>query len=136
MTELPHPNITEINKPFWDGLKNGELLFQECQNGHRWLPASDFCPHCLSSNFKFTKSSGQGKLISWVVYNTAHHPAFQNKVPYNVAIIKLDEGPQLISNILCPNEKLTPDMRLRLTIEQEGEMYLAKFFPQLHDNHT
>ena len=129
MSEFPQPDITTTNKPFWDGLKNGELLFQECVNGHRWLPASDFCPHCLSMTFKFKKASGAGKLISWVIYNHAHHPAFEKMVPYNVAIVELDEGPKMITNILCEKENLIPDMKLRLSVKESEGVYLPKFLP-------
>ena len=130
MSEFPQPNITETNKPFWDGLKNGELLFQECTNGHRWLPASDFCPDCLSTFFQFKKASGKAKLISWVIYNTAHHPAFEKIVPYNVAIVELDEGPKMITNIVCTKEELIPRMKLTLTIKETSGVFLPKFLPQ------
>ena len=129
MSEFPQPDITEVNKPFWDGLKNGELLFQECTNGHRWMPASDFCPHCLSNIFKFKSASGKGELISWVIYNKAHHPAFEKIVPYNVAIIELEEGPKIVSNVLCEKEKLMPGMKLKLKIEEICGVYLPKFLP-------
>jgi uncharacterized OB-fold protein len=130
MSEFPQPEITETNKPFWDGLKERELLFQECTNGHRWLPASDFCPHCLSTIFQFKKSSGNAKLISWVIYNQAHHPAFEKITPYNVAIIELDEGPKMVSNIICKKEELKPEMKLILTIEESGGILLPKFLPK------
>jgi uncharacterized OB-fold protein len=130
MSEFPQPEINETNKPFWDGLKKGELLFQECANSHRWLPASDFCPHCLSTIFQFKKASGNGKLISWVIYNQAHHPAFEKHTPYNVAIIELDEGPRMITNILCAKEELIPEMKLILKIEETRGLFLPKFLPQ------
>jgi len=130
MSEFPQPDITETTKPFWDGLKNGELLFQECANGHRWLPASDFCPDCLSTFFEFKKASGKAKLISWVIYNTAHHRAFEKMVPYNVAIVQLDEGPRMITNIVCPKEELIPEMKLRLAIEERDGVFLPKFLAQ------
>jgi len=130
MSEFPQPEITETNKPFWDGLKKRELLFQECANGHRWLPASDFCPHCLSTIFQFKKATGNAKLVSWVIYNQAHHPAFEKITPYNVAIIELDEGPKMVSNIICEKEELKPEMKLILTIEESGGIFLAKFLPK------
>ena len=130
MSEFPQPEITETNKPFWDGLKKRELLFQECTNGHRWLPASDFCPHCLSTIFQFKKAAGNAKLVSWVIYNQAHHPAFEKITPYNVAIIELDEGPKMVSNIICEKEELKPEMKLILTIEESGGIFLPKFLPK------
>ena len=130
MSEFPQPDITVTNKPFWDGLKNGQLLFQECTNSHRWLPASDFCPDCLSTFFEFKKASGKAKLISWVIYNTAHHRDFEKMVPYNVAIVQLDEGPRMITNIVCAKEELMPEMKLTLTIEERDGVFLPKFLAQ------
>jgi len=129
MTEFPQPDITETSRPFWDGLKAGTLLFQQCGQGHRWLPARDHCPHCLSGDVRFVPAAGGARLVSWVLYRSAHHPAFESRVPYNVAIVELDEGPRMISNILCDESALRADMPLRLRIEAQDDYAVARFEP-------
>lgn len=130
MTDFPQPDITEVNAPFWDGLKSGELRMQVCENQHRWLPARDICPHCLSSSVSFVAASGRAKVISWVIYHTAFHDAFKDRVPYNVSLIELEEGPRLISNVLADPSALTAEMPVSLVIQQEGDLSVARFQPE------
>ena len=46
-------------------------------------------------------AEGSGKMVSWVVFRVAYHEAFKDKVPYNVALVELKEGPRLISSVLA-----------------------------------
>jgi uncharacterized OB-fold protein len=43
---------------------------------------------------------GRGKIFSFVIFYRAFHKAFEGDVPYAVAVVELDEGPRLISNIV------------------------------------
>jgi uncharacterized OB-fold protein len=129
MTDFPQPDITDTNRPFWDGLREGQLRYQQCDQGHRWLPARDFCPTCLSSDIGFVAASGRAKLVSWVIYRTAFHDAFKDRLPYNVALIELEEGPRLMSNVLCEPAALRPDLAVELAIELEDALSVARFRP-------
>jgi len=127
---MPLPEITELNKPFWDGLRQGELRHQTCQAcGNAWLPAREACPRCLSDDTGWAASSGSARLISWVVYRNAFHPAFAARVPYTVAVVELEEGARLITNVLGDAEALRIEMPLTLTIEQEEGLSLPRFVP-------
>jgi len=70
-------------------------------------------------------------LISWVVYHMAYHPAFEERLPYAVAIVELDEGPRLISNVVgsADLESLVIDQRLVLVIEEEHGVAIPRFKP-------
>jgi uncharacterized OB-fold protein len=125
--ELPKPEPTELSRPFWDGLRAGHLLFQRCSCGHAFLPARAHCPACLQPDPGWERASGRGSLVSWVVYHTAYHPAFEGRLPYNVALVQLAEGPRLLTNIASPNEALAADAPVELKIEWEGETALARF---------
>lgn len=129
MTDFPQPDITDTNRPFWDGLRDGQLRYQECDHGHRWLPARDFCPTCLSSDIRFVAASGRAKVLSWVIYRTAFHDAFKDRLPYNVSLIELEEGPRLMSNVLCEPDALCGDLAVELAIEQEDALSVARFRP-------
>lgn len=127
---FPLPEITPLNEPFWDGLKAGKLLYQHCVScGNAWLPARDACPACLSPEPQWRPSAGRAKLISWVVYHTAYHEAFKDRVPYVVACVELDEGPRLLTNLIddVPPKRLAIDARLQLHIQTEGDLALARF---------
>ena len=131
MTEFPRPDVTDTSRTFWDALNEGRLVFQECEQQHRWLPARDFCPNCLSDQFKYVNAAGRAKLLSWVVYNSAMNDAFKEQVPYNVALVQVEEGPKMMTNILAPNDELKADMDLQLEIVNQDNFKLAKFKPIL-----
>ena len=125
--DLPKPEPTELSRPFWDALRDGHLVFQRCRCGHAWLPARRHCPRCLDPEPRWERASGKATLVSWVIYHTAYHPAFESRLPYNVALIQLVEGPRLLTNIVDPNEALVADAPVELKIEWQGDAALARF---------
>ena len=125
--DLPKPEPTELSRPFWNALREGKLVFQRCGCGHAFLPARSHCPACLRPDPLWERASGKGRLVSWVVYHTAYHPAFESRLPYNVALVQLAEGPRLLTNIVDPNEALVADAPVELKIEWEGDAALARF---------
>ena len=129
---VPAPVRTALNTPYWDSLARGALAYQRCNAcGHAWLPARSECPGCLEADWKWQPARGGAKLISWVVYHVAYHKAFESRLPYNVAVVELDEGPRLISNVVgvADAETLKIDQRLKLVIEDEGGTAVARFTP-------
>ena len=77
------------------------------------------------------ESGGRGRIYSFVVYHRVYHPAFESDVPYAVAIVELDEGPRLLSNIVGMRpEDVRCDMRVRVVFEDEGGVTIPKFAPQ------
>ena len=68
--------------------------------------------------------------MSWVVYRHAYDPAFEARLPYTVAVVQLDEGPRLISNVVGVDAaSLRIDQRLRLAIEDEIDFKVPRFTP-------
>ncbi len=125
---FPLPQVTPVTAPYWEGLRGGRLLFQKCNKcGHEWLPGRTECSQCLSDDIGWVEASGRGKLFSWVIYHRAFNPAFKDKVPYNVAIVELDEGPRLITNIVNPDAGLATDKPVELAIEVEHGVAVARF---------
>ena len=129
MSEFPAPPLDDMTRPYWEGLAAGELRFQRCSNCHNaWLPVREECPRCLRPEWTFEATAGTGRLISWVVYHKAYDPYFRDRLPYNVAIVELDEGPRLLTNILHgPDQSLAIDQRVELEIQEEAGWALARF---------
>lgn len=97
---LPRPEITPLTAPYWQALADGRLVYQRCRGcGNRWLPARAECPRCLAPEHEWVHASGRGRLVSWVVYRVAYHESLRDRLPYNVAIVELEEGPRLITSI-------------------------------------
>jgi len=125
---FPLPEPTPISQPYWDALKQGRLTFQRCRKcSHAWLPARAECPQCLAAEWDWTEASGKGRVVSWVIYHHAYHEAFKAKLPYNVALVELDEGPRLITNIVNPEAGLKAERPVTVKIEDEHGVALARF---------
>jgi uncharacterized OB-fold protein len=97
----PAPAATELTGPFWAGGLSGELRLQRCAEcGHIRYPVSAVCPECWSPEYGWAAVSGRGTVQSYIVFERAYHEAWAGRVPYTVALIELDEGPVLISNVV------------------------------------
>jgi uncharacterized OB-fold protein len=112
---LPAPDVE--TRPFWDGCRQGKLLIQRCEAcGHVRFPPTHFCPKCHSTDQAWVESSGRGRVFSWIV---VRHPVprdiYAGDVPYVVALITLDEGVRIASNIVgVAPEAVTADMPVRV----------------------
>lgn len=116
--------------PYWAALDAGKLCFQRCQScGAAQLPPRENCTSCLSDDLTWDQASGAAKLISWVIYHRAFHPAFADQVPYNVAVIELAEGPRLISNVAAQEQDLRIDMALKLEFATRFGQMIPQFAP-------
>lgn len=127
----PLPRPTPETQHFWDGTKRGELRLQRCvECDHVYFPPRPFCPACSSRSVEVFKASGRGRLLSYVI-NYRPHPAWQG--PYAIAIVELDEGPRMMSNIVgCDQtpDALQLDMSLTVKFEQcSEEIFLPLFMP-------
>ena len=122
-SEPIRPTINDVNRPFWDACARGELRLQRCRScGHLRYPAAIVCPECLSAETEWQAVSGGGKVFSFVVFQRAYHPAWEGRVPYNVALIELDEGPILLSNVIdVDNARLTVGLDVRIAFRRLDE---------------
>jgi uncharacterized OB-fold protein len=128
----PLPEIDEINRPFWEATRHGELRLQRCSDcQHVWYPAGTNCPKCLSTSFEWGQLSGRGTVWSFIVYHHCWHRGFEKEIPYNVAMIQLEEGPIVISNIVdVKNEAIKVGMPVKVVFEfATDEVTLFKFKP-------
>lgn len=119
----PLPIVNEDNREFWTGCRNHELRFQKCADcGHVRWPASGVCPACLSRAFRWIASQGRGKIYTFVVYHVAYHPGFQGDLPYAVAVVQLEEGPRLLTNIVdCPIAEIACEMPVQVSWKDINE---------------
>ena len=99
--DKPLPNITPLTRGFWDHARQNQLAMQVCTAcGDIHFPASPVCPKCLSDKQEWRPVSGRGALVTWVEFHRAYWPGFAADLPYRVCLVKLDEGPLLVSNLV------------------------------------
>jgi uncharacterized OB-fold protein len=128
----PVPRPAPESIPYWEAAKQHRLSLPRCEDCEQhWFPPSRSCPHCLSANFTFQDVSGRGKVYSFVTFHRPYHPAFTEEVPYVVALVELDEGPRLLTNILgIAPEEVRCDMPVVVTYDDvDNEHSIPKFRP-------
>jgi uncharacterized protein len=130
---LPLPAPDDASAPFFEGAARGKLMLMRCQGcGTHRYPARDRCPECWSTETEWVEASGRGTLFSWVVFHQVYHPAFRERVPYNVAMVELEEGPRIPTNLVeCEPEQLRAGLPLEVTFETVAEgIALPRFRPR------
>jgi len=131
--DKPLPRPTEDSAPYWEAAGRGQLRMQKCGScGLFRFPPSILCASCLSGEAEWVKLSGRGTVFSWIVIHQSQHPAFNADTPYNVAIVELEEGPRLHTNIVeCANDDIHIGMPVEVVFDKvSGDTTLPKFRPR------
>ena len=126
----PLPIVDNDTKAYWDGCLRGELLLQRCSAcGTFRHPPSPMCSGCLSTEHEWVSASGKGAVYSFVVVRRAFHPAWEPDVPYVVAIVELDEGPHIMTNVTdIDPDQIEIGMPVQVWFDQASdEIALPKF---------
>jgi uncharacterized OB-fold protein len=91
------PIVGKDDEYFWSGVADGRLLARRCaQCGRLQHPPSPMCPACGSVDWDVQQLSGRGTVHSWIV---SHHPTQPDDAPRIVALVLLEEGLRLVSNL-------------------------------------
>jgi uncharacterized OB-fold protein len=130
VTGGPEPKPTPETEPFWAGTLRGELCLQRCNTCDRFFfyPRS-FCRYCTSREVEWHATSGRGKLVSYVIDYRPLPPATPNE-PQIIALVELDEGPRLLTNIVGVEpepENLPLDACVRVAYQRRGDQSLPVF---------
>jgi uncharacterized OB-fold protein len=134
MTETapkPPPRPNADSKEFWAFTADGCLKLRHCRAcDNRMYYPRILCSRCMSTDLDWVRASGKAELHAFTLVYRAPTEAFRGDVPYPLAIVELEEGPRMMSNIVdCPNEKIAIGMRLELVFEQRGEIAVPQFRP-------
>ena len=130
-SRAPLPQPTPESQPFFDALKQRRLLIQRCRDcGNAYYYPRPFCPACLSSAVEWEQASGRGKLYSFVINHRAA-PGFV--APYIIAVVELDEGPRMMSNLVDVEpdpEMVRCEMPVEIVFDDvDGDVTLPRFRP-------
>lgn len=131
--EKPVPEPDHVTRPFWEAARQNRLLIQRCPNcgAHQFFPQAH-CRGCLSDRLEWVESKGKGTLYSFTVIHRPPASAFEKDVPYTVALIDLDEGCRMLSNIVeVSPEAVRIGMPVEVLFEEiTPEISLPKFRPR------
>ncbi len=129
----PVPAITPEMAQFFEGARRGQLMVQKCDGcGELAFPAHEICSNCLSTRSSWVAVSGRGEIYSYNVMHQVYHPGFAAEVPYAVVVVKLAEGPKVVSNLVGVNPReIRIGMPVEVTFEKvSDEVMLPKFRPR------
>jgi uncharacterized OB-fold protein len=100
------PEITALTATYWEYAKRGVIMLQRCEDdGHVWHPPQPSCPECNTANWTWVPSKGEGSLHSYAVVRHAAHAAVIDRLPYTVCLVRLNEGPLYLCNLMQSAEE-------------------------------
>ncbi|MBW2497972.1 MAG: OB-fold domain-containing protein [Deltaproteobacteria bacterium] len=125
----PLPQQTELAEGYWEAARRHELAVQRCTDCGvlRHYP-QERCPECLSAAVEWAALSGRGTIYTYVVAHAAFHPFFQDRLPYVVATIDLEEGIRMVSDLDEPEDAIQIGAPVEVFFEElAGEITLPRF---------
>ena len=125
---IPLPDPTTISEPFWEGCREGKLLFQRCQEcGRPNFDPVAACRNCLSTGLDWEESRGEGSIYSWTVVWRPQTPAFT--VPYAPVIVEIDEGYQMLSALIdCDTDDIAKGLRVQVDFREMSDTITLPYF--------
>lgn len=127
---LPEP-ITPETRPYWEGLKKRHLMLPNCSRCGPFFYPRPYCPKCHRPATGWVKASGRGRLHSFQIAYQSFQSAFKIKPPYVLAMIELEEGPRLMSNLIgiAPDPSVIQcDMPVEIVYEDLGNDVVLPLF--------
>ena len=131
----PLPEETPLTTPFWQAARERRLVIQRCTacDRLRW-PPEIACYECGSLEHKWVQMSGRAALYTWTVAHPPLLPYFQQRAPWPIAVVQLDEGPRLVTNITgIDPERYEIGMPLEAAFEDIGDNVTLVVFRPIGD---
>ena len=135
--EKPLPDMRPEGDAFWAGTKEHKLLLPAGADGKPfWYPRA-YAPGTLEP-VTWIESKGEGAVYTYSVHFIGPSKAYKGDPPHIVALVDLDEGVRMMTNLVCDEDgypSLEPDavsigMRVRVVFHDvTDEITLPKFAP-------
>jgi uncharacterized protein len=95
------PGESPLTSAYWAAARRGVILLQRCADCAVVMhPPEPVCPGGAGHELRWFEAAGQGRLASFTKVEHAVHPAVQERLPYLVALVELDEGPRIVCNLV------------------------------------
>lgn len=125
ITVIP-PTPSRDDEYFWQSVAESRLVARRCVNCHALQhPPAPMCPVCQSLEFDIEELSGRGVIHSWIV---SRHPSLPDSDSRIVALIALEEGIRMVSNIVAnPGTPVRTGLAVQVTFQEFGNVTLPQF---------
>lgn len=128
----PTPTLDWETRAYWEGAGRGELVLQRCREcgvvQHR---PRGLCVSCLSDGIEHFVASGRGEVHTYTIVRQNQMPGFRDHLPYVVAYVALEEGPQLLTHVVgCDPESVHIGMPVHVEFVPTGDgLGIPRFRP-------
>lgn len=131
--QLPQPVANADSLPYWNAARERRLLIRKCGAcGELHFMPRHLCPACWSEQLEWVDAKGTGSVHSFTIIRRAPVATFAAQTPYVVALIDLDEGPRMISNLLGEDAlSVKIGDRVEVTFEDRGGGAMLPQFKRL-----
>jgi uncharacterized OB-fold protein len=114
--------------PYWQATLEGHVVVQRCPNGHHQLYARAHCLMCRSP-VEWVEASGRGTVYSFTIIRQNPSRSFRHLLPFVVALVDLDEGPRLMTNIVgCEPTEVTIGAKVTVRFEPVSDAAALPLF--------
>ena len=131
--DKPMPEPTPVTKPFWDGLREHKVRIQYSPSADRYIfYPRILAPGTLADDLEWREVSGAGTLYTFTVADRPTAPPWADALPQLLAIVELDEGPRLSSELVdVAPDALRVGMRVKAVFQDypEQDITLLRFAP-------
>ena len=119
--DLPNPD--HETQEYWDAARGGRLLIKRCAAcGKAHFYPRPFCPHCWSNDVSWEEASGRATLYTYSIVRRNDLPPFNERVPYVAAVVDLEEGPRMMTNLeQCDEADIAIGMPVRVAFRKETD---------------
>jgi len=116
---LPVPDVESAR--YWENAAKGKLVVKNCKVCRRaFFYPRDHCPRCWGTDTEWIESTGRGTVYTFTIVRQNDLPPFNERVPYVVAIVELDEGVRMTTNIEgCAPEDVRCGMPVAVAFREE-----------------
>ena len=86
-------------------------------------------PAAAATGSPWEDASGRATLYTWSIVHQNDLPPFNEKVPYVAAVVDLEEGPRMMTNVVgCEFDDLAVGMALQVDFEDIGDGFSIPVF--------
>ncbi len=127
------PPHTEMTQPYWDASREQKLVVQQCKDcAQHSFPPRAHCPNCGATQLTWEPVSGKGVIYTYTVAHRPPHPVLSEQCPLVIAVVELEEGPRMITNIIgCDSNDVEVGMAVQVAFEliDDSDIVLPVFKP-------
>jgi uncharacterized OB-fold protein len=119
---------TDYSRPYWEGINRRTLVLPWCTScGKPHFQPRPFCPYCWGDSLEWREASGLGVIYSLTTVRGYPPSPFATAVPYGIAIVRLKEGVQMLTNVEISDSELGIDSKVRVEFRPHADRLLPFF---------